>query len=484
MFQDSLLEIEADYFEPEFSEDEVAASICKDSFFEFVKEFWGEIISDKPVWNWHIPYLCDELQIVADWVINDQEKEYDLIINVPPGTTKSTLCSIMLQAYIWTRMPSARFITASHAFTLATEMARRSRDVVLSKRYQQYFPGLELRDDQNTKALFVNNYGGLRLSTGTGGSAIGHHAHLITIDDPIDPQAVLSDAELAEVNRFINETLSGRKVDKRKTPTILIMQRLHQYDPTGDKLSQGGKIKHICLPAEESEFIRPDSARKHYVNGLLDPERLNQTVLDDALRSLGQYGYAGQYEQTPIPAGGGMFQTDKITVDIPPEKFKKVIRFWDKAASKTRGSAFSVGVKMGIDFDNYIWILDVKRARLHSHERERRIRRTAKLDRKKTIVGLEQEPGSGGKDSAMSTVRSLHGYRVRVVRPKGDKVVRADTFSVQVNEGNVFMKKGHWNDEYIEELKYFPNSKYKDQVDASSGAYTELTTAKRRAGAL
>jgi predicted phage terminase large subunit-like protein len=98
------------------------------------------------------------------------------------------------------------------------------------------------------------------------------------------------------------------------------------------------------------------------------------------------------------------------------------------------------------------------------------------MDGHKVIVGVEQEPGSGGKESAENTVRNLAGYVVRVDRPSGDKAQRADPYSTQVNSGNVYMVKGEWNRAYIEELRFFSllNSKEKDQVDASSGGFKLL----------
>ena len=89
-------------------------------------------------------------------------------------------------------------------------------------------------------------------------------------------------------------------------------------------------------------------------------------------------------------------------------------------------------------------------------------------------IGVEQEPGSGGKESAQNTVANLSGFSVFLDSPKGDKVVRADPFAVQVNNENVSMLRGAWNHEYLNELRFFPNSKYKDQVDATSGAFASL----------
>src|SRR5690606_9908501 len=62
---------------------ELVGSVCKDSFYEFVKEFWSVIVPEKPVWNWHIEYLCNELQKIAERVFQGKPKLYDLVVNIP-----------------------------------------------------------------------------------------------------------------------------------------------------------------------------------------------------------------------------------------------------------------------------------------------------------------------------------------------------------------------------------------------------------------
>ena len=75
--------------------DKVQAHVCRKRFYNFVETFWGTIISEEPVFNWHIAYLCDELQEMAYYIVNRLPKPHDLIINIPPGTTKSTSVTIM-----------------------------------------------------------------------------------------------------------------------------------------------------------------------------------------------------------------------------------------------------------------------------------------------------------------------------------------------------------------------------------------------------
>ena len=104
------------------------------------------------------------------------------------------------------------------------------------------------------------------------------------------------------------------------------------------------------------------------------------------------------------------------------------------------------------------------------------------MDGARVKIGIEQEGGSGGKESAQATVRNLKGFVVVTDHPTGDKATRAEPFAVQVNAGNVCMLKGSWNKAYIKELESFPVGKYKDQADASSGAYNLLHGKKSNAG--
>jgi len=508
-------------------------------------------------------------------------------------------------------------------------------------------------------------------------------------------------------------------------------------------------LRHICLPAELSEDISPPSAKEHYTDNLLDPIRLSKSILREAYRELGAYGYAGQFQQTPSPPGGGMFKTDRFRYGIRPKNFRRMVRYWDKAAclyectlidtpygqkpiasirtgdlvltrngyqevhwagvsgfvdevwgvlfsngvvlwgtndhplytggdtwtaidslrdnhraltsrrqlcedrkrirtrrllcstasgtadaqggsisrpcatstahtvtrpcsklsgdffeaiyptaiiSITRtettittlcrtlnasrersivlstqsnlplercsvgrrgsfgrivltnnmsvrtaaklsslgiptcvqsdivrinaavrqgsvpvynlevrkeheffangvlvhntmgGGAYTVGCLMGVTMEIVYWVLDIIRVQVDSAIREKLILQTAKNDGKLVYVGIEQEPGSGGKESAEGTARRLSGYHTRIVRPtgsQGSKVIRADPFSTQVNMGNVYLIEGApWIEEFISELTYFPVGKYADQVDAASGAFTILSKARLRVGPL
>jgi predicted phage terminase large subunit-like protein len=481
------------------NEYEMIASVTRRSYYEFLQEFWDTFVPEEPVWNWHIELICNELQALAERIFLNKPKLYDLIINISPGTTKSSAASIALLPWMWTRMPTCRSINASHTQDLVFELSRKSREIVYSEKYQKCFPEVHLIDDQNTKGHFVNNKGGSRYSCTVGGkNPMGMHAHIHVVDDPIDPQQAISEASIDTANTFITDTLSTRKINKSACPLVLIMQRLAQEDPSGYLLAmKNRRIRHICLPAELTDDVKPVELRQKYVDGLMDPVRLNRQVLDE-YRDNGDYMYSGQFLQNPIPLGGGMFKCDNLRFHEGEEPgfwyFKKLVRYWDNAgtpgARKTaieRRRAWTVGVLMGLHKDGSFWVLDVVRGRFRADERERKKLETAQSDEKKyrghVRIVQEQEGGSGGQEQAFDTARTLAGYSIMLDKPRGDKELRSDPFARQVNIGNVYVLKAPWNMQYIEEMKHYPHSTFKDQMDASAGAFNCIFKLRRRVGA-
>ena len=407
-------------------------------------------------------------------------------------------CSIMFPAWCWSKWPSTRFITASYSGALALESAEYCRDLIRSTEFQTIYPDINIKEDKDTKSNFKivkkiqqsvgrvpqTVVGGSRFSTSVGGTLMGFHGDILIVDDPLNPTQAYSDVELANANRWMEQTLPSRKTNKEVTPTILIMQRLHQSDPTGAWLAkQKENLKHICLPGEIRNYekqLQPPELKEFYKDDLLDVNRLSWKILKDMEADLGQYGYAGQIGQDPTPPGGGMFKVDhfQIISQMPPlNKVANTVRYWDKAGTQD-GGAYTAGVKMSRLTDGRWVVEDVKRGRWSSHVREDIIKQTANTDGPFVDIWMEQEPGSGGKESAEGTIRNLAGFKVFAEHPTGDKVFRADPYSVQVNNGNVMLLNGPWNYAFVEEHRFFPFGTFKDQVDAGGGSFNKLVGKK------
>ena len=115
------------------------AEQCKRSFVAFIKEFWSEVDTAKLIWNWHLDYLAEQLTRVARRVAAGLPKEYDLIINISPGTTKSKLVNVMFPVWCWANWYWVRFISTSYSASLSLEHAESSRDLVRSEKFQLFY---------------------------------------------------------------------------------------------------------------------------------------------------------------------------------------------------------------------------------------------------------------------------------------------------------------------------------------------------------
>ena len=470
------------------------------SLYHFLQYFWPVVSAHTFTPNWHIEYICGELEKVAERVGNRLPKEHDILINISPGSTKTIMCSIIFPAWCWTKWHWMRFITASYSSQLSLESADYCRDLLKSTQFQEVYPDIMIKEDKDVKSNYkivkkVTGAGGVhrtakqlagggRYSTSVGGTLTGFHGDILIWDDALNPSQAASDVELANANRWIEQTLSTRKTDKEISVIIGIMQRLAQNDPSGYILDkQKENIKHICIPGEIRNFkklLNPPELEKYYIDDLFDVKRMSWSVLKDLEADLGQYGYAGQIGQDPTPPGGGMFKIDRFTIlsSLPSvHEIVHTIRAWDKAGTQD-GGAYTVGVKMSKLVNNRWLVQDVVRGRWASQERERIIRSVAETDGTAVEIWMEQEPGSSGKESAEATIRNLSGFRAYAEHATGDKEHRADPYSVQVNNGGVSLLNAAWNTQYLNELRYFPHSTFKDQTDASSLAFTKLVGKK------
>jgi predicted phage terminase large subunit-like protein len=129
--------------------------------------------------------------------------------------------------------------------------------------------------------------------------------------------------------------------------------------------------------------------------------------------------------------------------------------------------------------DGMFVIEDVARGRWSALDRECRIKLQAERDNKTCShyeIWVEQEPGSGGKESVENTIRNLAGFTVYPDKVTGSKKVRAQPFAAQVQAGNISLLAGQWVQPFVDECEMWPNGKFKDQVDAAAGAFNKLTT--------
>lgn len=172
----------------------------------------------------------------------------------------------------------------------------------------------------------------------------------------------------------------------------------------------------------------------------------------------------------------------------------RLVRYWDKAGTDekdtTAKTPWTVGLLLGKTSNNTYYVIDVKRAQLSAGKREKLIAQTALEDFERygyaVRTWIEQEPGSGGKESAEITIRGLSGFHIKADRSHDSKIGRAMPASAQVEAGNVYVldvntdtnMDNRWVQGFIQELHSFPDARLKDQADALSGAFNKLSRLK------
>lgn len=468
---------------------------AEDELAVFVAQAWHVLEPGRElVWGWTPGAICDHLQAVTWGEIRR------LIINVPPGSMKSLLARVLWPVWCWIQPPSEdvflggnhlKFLGFSYADTLSMRDNRRARTLVQSDWFaERWGDRVALTADATAKTFWELTGGGSMFAGTVRGATTGHRGDCIILDDANNVKKAESAADRQETNQFLGEVLPSRVNDQDKSPMLNIQQRTHTDDATGFLLRSWRDCVQLMIPMEfepERKCVTRIgfSDPRTEPGELMWPERFSAAAVEemkDSFREFGgTYAEAGQLQQRPAPREGGLFKADQFRIiDHVPGKLRSVVRYWDKAGSDGTG-AYTAGVKMGELEDGRIIVLDVKRFRHSVGKREALIQATAEADGDHVEGWMEQEPGSGGKDSVRESIAGLAGYNYRADRVNGgDKEQRAMPFAAQVEIGNVLLLEGDWNRAYIEEHRGFPTGTYKDQVDASSGAYNKIAK-KRRA---
>ncbi|QIG75309.1 terminase large subunit protein [Rhizobium phage RHph_Y52] len=445
---------------------------CRTSLAEFTKRAWHIIEpSTKLVWGHVLDVMCAELEQIY-FTPGFQPR---LLMNVPPGTMKSILVSVMFPAWVWTLNPSKSFTGAAHEQGLAIRDARKMRIIVESDWYQARWP-LKLAADQNAKTSFENEHRGFRQAVPFG-SMTGRRSDFVIIDDPLSAEHANSPAHLVESERIFRETLPTR-INNDESAIIMIMQRLNERDPSGVILADENRFGYrvVILPMRfDPERADPRDWRK--VDGeLLFPERYSEQAVQALERILGAYATAGQLQQRPVPREGGMFKLawfEGHYVNELPQNVRWV-RWWDLAATKDANAARTAGVLLGRTIGGRYIVANVNKFQEESATVRANIKKQAAEDKasgKNVEIFVPLDPGAGGKYQAKDIVAHLDGFNIRYRKEMGDKEERAQPFAAQCEAGNVDLLIGDWNKDFVEELCMFPGGKWKDQVDAVSNAH-------------
>lgn len=464
--------------------------------------------------NWHIELICEHLEGVVHGTVKN------LLCNIPPGCSKSLVCSVAFPVWAWAVNPELRFLTASYGSELSTRDAVKSRVVIDSEWFQELWGDrVKLDRNQNQKTKYQNTRGGWRLSTSVGGRATGEHPDVVIVDDPHTAAEAASDAERQCGIDWFDFTLSTRGAS-RGVHKIVIMQRLHDKDLSGHIMASQEYEEdwcHVCLPMRGEEFRYKSTIGKdpRKEGELLWPGLFPEHTVRKLELTLGEYGAAGQLQQRPSPPGGGILRTKHFqlwSASEPLPRYTFVLQSYDTAfkeahqpsKTKKRAPDYSACSVYGLfthpkDGRPAVMVLDAWEERLpYPKLRERAIRdwdatygepdakpKASEPRRLSEVAPYEGRKADAvvveDKASGQSLIQDLRMANVPVTAydPKqADKVQKAHLAAPVLELDRFFVleskhrrgKPVSWVVFMLERLEKFPNDEYDDIVDTFTQA--------------
>lgn len=457
-------------------------AILQVDFLSFIELSFYELNPDSKL------LLADYIEVIAAKLEDCRlGKCKRLIINLPPRYLKSHCASVAFTAWLLGHNPSTQIICASYGQDLSEKLARDARSIMTSAWYQEVF-ATRLHPNKQAVNDFMTTRNGGRMATSVGGVLTGRGGDFLIIDDPIKPEDALSETQRRNANIWFDHTLRSRLNNKADGCIIIVMQRLHQDDLVGHVLDEGGwEVLSFPAIAEEDEthvihsplgshtFIRKAAEALH-------PERETADMLLGIRKTMGEYAFASQYQQSPSPQGGAMVKREWLKYYITEERpatFERIVQSWDTANKAGELNDYSVCTTWG-EKNKHYFLLDVFRRRMEYPDLKRSVREQARFHNANIIL-IED------KASGTPLIQDLKSEGLSGVTPYDpqacEKIMRFRSQTDTFENGRVLLpKEAHWLRDYIHEIITFPGSKHDDQVDSTVQALAWLKTPLPGAG--
>lgn len=500
-----------------------AKATYEDDLYSFVRGAWHALDPTEFVDSWAMESLCLHLEAITKGDIKR------LLINFPPRCGKTLVASVAWPMWVWARQhdsflsgPQVRFLCGSYNNDLSLKIATASRRLLESPWFQHYWGDkVILTADQNAKNRFDNTAGGSRIATSVGGSLLGIGGDVVLVDDPHNTADAESDADRATVLQWWKELRTTRLNSPKQAAIVVIMQRLHEDDVSGSILSgsDADHWTHLMIPMRHDPerhcvtVLKWDNATRRPLEGwedprtepgeLMWPEQYGERELRIIEDELGPTMASGRLQQSPQPAGGGIFKREWWKVWEPPDgKFPPmefVVCSADTAYTEKEENDPTGFVTLGVFLDERkqpkIMLMDAWRKRLElngvdvpktdpDEKLEEYVKRampswglTEWIAHSARKFGSIHGPGANkliieAKASGLSVAQEMRRiYRDEVwstatVTPEGDKVARAYAVQSLFSRGLIYAPNRTWAQMAIDDCASFPKGKYKDVVDA------------------
>lgn len=436
----------------------------------------------------HTRAICEEIDQAIEQYRNGESTF--LIIKVPFRHGKSDIASRYLSARFHGLFPDEEVLLATYAAELSYDFSRFSRHLIQSEQYQQVFPGIRLsREATAVQHWELEDHAGALNAVGLGGSMVGRGYALGILDDYHKNRQEAESATIRSRNweSFTNDFLT------RRAPvsiTIIVATPWHIDDIIG----RAEKTLEEDPDFPRFRVIEFPAIDERYPSGYLFPERFPEKWYRSQAAALGNYGTASLLQCRPVARGGNVLKTDKVQIIEKAPDNLRWVRAWDLASTEKelvkQDPDYTDGILMAVEWRNppedadigekipVIWIKDNIRGRWAAPERDRRIKQAAMIDGPSVRVGTESV--AGYKDTYARVKETLQGLRtVEKVTPPGDLMVRTAPVEPIFEVGNVYLVRGDWNREFLQEIGEYPSGAHDDQVAALVTGWEMLVRKKK-----
>lgn len=396
-----------------------------------------------------------------------------LIFCMPPRHGKTELATKRLAAWISGRFPTWDIAIASYSDTMAEDFGADTRAILNTPQYKQVFPKYKLRRGGTSKSNIQTMDGGRLVFVGRGGALTGRGASCLVIDDLFkDHEEARSQAVRDAAWNWFTKVAMTRRMGRKLV--IVTMTRWHSDDIIG-RITDPENPCYNSIEAKKWKIIRlpalaeDDDPLGRKPGEALWPSRFDLDFLQSQQR-LDPLGFAALYQQRPTVADGVLFRREYIRY-YKPDELPENLRIYcasDHAVSTTQRADYTVLLKVGVDRQNNIYLLDCFWERATSDRVVETMLTMASGNNRPLIWWAEKGHISKSIGPFLHKRMRETGnfFSVAEVTPAHDKEQRAQSIAGRMAMGYVwFPQNSIWTEKAVNELLAFPNGLHDDFVD-------------------
>lgn len=397
-----------------------------------------------------------------------------LMLFMPPRHGKSQLSSKTYPGWVLGHHPNWEFMATSYSLALASSFSRNVRSIMRDPAYQHIFTNTVLDPDSQSVEQWMTTQGGGLVAAGVGGAITGKGAHILLIDDPVKNR---EEAESPTTREAIYDWYTSTAYT-RLAPgggVLVIQTRWHDDDLSGrllqaQKEDDGDEWEVVVYPA-----IANEDERYRKRGEALHPARYDTTSLARIRKAIGERDWYALYQQTPVSDEGAYFQRPWIKYHQPekiPNEELVYYTAWDLAIGQKEHNDWTVGITVGIDREENLYVVDVQRGRWDGLEIVEKIIDTWETWESEN-TGIEKgqiEMAIGALLEKRTGERKAWGLHVVPLKPgRRDKPARGRPIQGMMRQGRVSFPHPDqcaWTNALVQEMLRFPAGVNDDQVDA------------------